>query len=182
MPSHGEDGGRWLQIPNLVGKRLDVVVMPKTRGRPSFIQMASADQIGYIEIQEPITEAWLSASPDKMKTVTVRIGQGCKKVKLQPCWLKPCRTTEHPPQVVAKGIPITQCMVRVVIIGPDIDGDNAHRGEYGMTWPGTDPGQVLVSFQRRCVKDPEHSATYRIDSLCRALNADGVTTTRTIFV
>ncbi|KAJ7454004.1 hypothetical protein B0H11DRAFT_2245128 [Mycena galericulata] len=178
--SLGEDGGRWLCIPGLVGKRVDVVLMLKMSGRSSGIQIEYAGHSGFIELEEPITEAWL-ARARHMKSVTVRIGPQCKIIKIEPKWLKPCRTTRHPPQVM-EDVPITQCRGRVVIIGPDIDGDERHKGEYGETFPGNEDDRVLVSFARSSVQDPPQSAVYHILSLCRAYNADAVRTQRTIFI
>ncbi|KAJ7448307.1 hypothetical protein B0H11DRAFT_1929239 [Mycena galericulata] len=49
--SLGEDGGRWLCIPGLVGKRVDVVLMLKMSGRSSGIQIEYAGHSGFIELE-----------------------------------------------------------------------------------------------------------------------------------
>ncbi|KAJ7501460.1 hypothetical protein B0H11DRAFT_2188789 [Mycena galericulata] len=116
--------GTWLHCPDFVGKRLDVVILPKTSGRASGIQLSLARQTGYIELESALSEKTLK----DRKTILVRVGEACKRVRIEYIWLMPCREEGRDKITMRRG--------RVVVTGPDIQGDDSHRGEYAQAWPG----------------------------------------------
>ncbi|KAJ7127761.1 hypothetical protein C8R44DRAFT_733187 [Mycena epipterygia] len=134
-PVLGRDGGRWLCIPRLKGKRVDVRVLPITMGRVSGRQASAEGKYAFIEVDEEITAATLN------NTIPVRIGEHGTIVKIAPRWLEPLRTTGWPPQVLPDvSIAIWPC--RVVVIGRDHVGGTEHLGEYGWTRRGDAPDMV----------------------------------------
>ncbi|KAJ7037128.1 hypothetical protein C8F04DRAFT_1180845 [Mycena alexandri] len=172
----GEDEGRWLCIPRLQGKRVDVRVRMKTAGkRVSGAQVAAAGKSGFIELSHALTESALNTP------MAVRVGELGKRVQIEPRWLIPVRTTLNPPwnNVDAS---IAKARERVVIIGPDETGERDREGEYAETCPNTEQmGNVVwVRFERVEGADGEWRK-YPVESLCRSLNEDGTFTRKSRF-
>lgn len=180
QPNIGNDGGAWLCIPKLAGKRVDVKVGHKTGGRISGAQKKSEGQWGYIEMEKALTSIDLKPK----NTLVVRLGEFGTRLFIEPMFLQPMRTTIHPPQVVSD-ICISQLDGRVVIIGPDITGDQTWLGEYGKTCVGgtaMGAGYINVRFPREKRDAPVVIKTFHVVSLCRSYNVDGVFTTATQFL
>ncbi|KAJ7033479.1 hypothetical protein C8F04DRAFT_1396093 [Mycena alexandri] len=172
----GEDNGRWLCIPRLQGKRVDVRVRLKTAGkRVSGAQVAAAGQSGFIELSHALTESALNTP------MSVRVGEFGKKVQIEPRWLIPVRTTLNPPWNNADASIVT-ARERVVIIGPDEAGERDREGDYAETCPNTEQtGNVVwVRFERVEGVDGEWRK-YPVESLCRSLNQDGTFTRKSRF-
>ncbi|KAJ7134389.1 hypothetical protein C8R44DRAFT_770372 [Mycena epipterygia] len=170
----GYDGGRWLCIPKLKGKRVDVVVLQKTAGRITPRQADAEGYAGYIELDEAMTE-------DSLNTpIIVRLGDWGKRVRLEPRWLAPMRRTRCPPLCMTD-LPISGWKGRVVVIGPDSVGRTDHMGEYGWTAPLANPDMTWVKFARDHRDQVQLEGYYHVESLCRAYNTAGVNTTATVF-
>ncbi|KAJ6555686.1 hypothetical protein DFH09DRAFT_1084853 [Mycena vulgaris] len=173
-PAIGEHGGDWLCLPKLAHKRVDVIVGAKTQGRVTALQARSQGQTGFIEINGALAEK------DLMTPIAVRLGQDRKVVKMESRYLKPIRTT------LELGFPlsITEVIGRVVIIGPDVNGDKGQMGEYAQTCERTSSlpaNSALVQFAREDPLQPLVTAVYHVQSLCSSYNADGVSIKATIF-
>ncbi|KAJ7027984.1 hypothetical protein C8F04DRAFT_1399180 [Mycena alexandri] len=172
----GEDEGRWLCIPGLQGKRVDVLVRMKTAGkRVSGAQVAAAGQLGFIELSQALTESSLNTP------MSVRVGEFAKKVQIEPRWLLPVRTTLNPPWNNVD-TSIVKTRERVVIIGPDETGERDREGDYAETCPNTEQmGNVVwVRFERLEGVDGQWRK-YPVESLCRSLNQDGTFTRKSRF-
>ncbi|KAJ7121380.1 hypothetical protein C8R44DRAFT_736181 [Mycena epipterygia] len=177
-PKICEAEGRWLCIPQLVQKRVDVVVGEKTAGRITQVQKNAKGKFGYIEVETTLTPTSLK------KPITVRLGEYGTRVQIESRWLKPMRRTFHPPQVLINTC-ISELGGRVVVIGPDATGAHHCLGNYAEICAGActlGPGYVRVRFPRDTPLFPEIFADYPIDSLCRSFNADGVLTQATTFI
>ncbi|KAJ7117824.1 hypothetical protein C8R44DRAFT_738698 [Mycena epipterygia] len=168
-PRIGKDGGRWLCIPKLQGKRVDVVVLQKTAGRVTPRQANAEGQSGFIELDQAMTEDRLNT------TIIVRLGDWGKRVRLEPRWLAPMRTMRCPPTCMPD-VSITAWKGRVVVIGPDSIGNTEHMGEYGWTMPMGNPDMTWVKFARDHRDGPPLEGYYHVQSLCRAHNSAGVNT------
>ncbi|KAJ6476590.1 hypothetical protein DFH09DRAFT_1108807, partial [Mycena vulgaris] len=181
LPEIGfDDGGMWLCIPRLKGKRVDVRVLKKTSGRVTGFQAGAAGQSGYIEIEEALTEAQLN------NPITVRVGEAAKRIRLEPRWLAPMRRTLCPLLTLVDGS-IAHSRGRVVIIGPSNTGGRDRMGDYGETIPERPESAgelVWVRFPRgEGQSDPNgRMACFPVGSLCRAYNQDGVLTKATRFI
>ncbi|KAJ7103279.1 hypothetical protein B0H15DRAFT_204781 [Mycena belliarum] len=176
-PEIGNDGGCWLCLPKLKGKRVDVLVLKKQRGRVTGIQADSAGKWGYIELRDALTEGQLN------NPITVRMGHAGRRVRLAPHWLVPMRTTICPP-ITMVNVSIAQWCGRVVIIGPSVTGNKARMGEYAQTVPQVGEDIVWVQFERAPGESARSEAAgdfYNVQSLCRAQNQDGVDTKATRF-
>ncbi|KAJ7938105.1 hypothetical protein B0H13DRAFT_2302204 [Mycena leptocephala] len=181
VPGVDEAGGKWLCLPFLVGKRVDVKVLPRTGKQTSKRQLQAAGGVSFIELHSVL-------KPDDLKnrkTLAVSMGQYGEVVKIEPKWLVPARTTRHLPQVV-EDICISRSCSRVIILGPDVMGDVSHIGEYGLTRGsaiGPDTGGfVNVLFVREDVRSPTTESVYHVNSLCRSFNVDGKATKATMFL
>ncbi|KAJ6461304.1 hypothetical protein DFH09DRAFT_1114305 [Mycena vulgaris] len=169
LPEIGlDDGGVWLCIPRLKGKR------------GGWFQAGAAGQSGYIEIEEALTEAQLN------NPITVRVGEAAKRIRLEPRWLAPMRRTLCPPLTLVDGS-IAHSRGRVVIIGPSNTGGRDRMGDYGETIPERPESAgelVWVRFPRgEGQSDPNGGmACFPVGSLCRAYNQDGVLTKATRFI
>lgn len=114
-PVIGRDGGQWLCVPKLKGKRVDVRVLPMTQGRISQRAMDAVGKYAFIVLKEEITEATVN------KGMQVHVDVYGTIVKIAPRWLEPLRTTLSLPDVTYDvSIALRPC--RVVIIGPDRTG------------------------------------------------------------
>lgn len=173
-PPIGKDGGRWMCIPKLKGKRVDVIVLQKTAGRVTARQANAEGQSGYIELMEGMTEELLDTP------IVVRLGDQGKRIRIAPRWLAPMRATRCPP-VCMTDVSISSWKGRVVVIGPDTAGKTEHIGEYGWTAPTATPEMTWVKFARESRDHVEMQSFFHVESLCRAFNIAGVDTKPTPF-
>ncbi|KAJ7167558.1 hypothetical protein C8R46DRAFT_1093399 [Mycena filopes] len=170
----GEDQGRWLCIPGLRGKRVEVRVMQKLAGkRVSGAQAAAVGKAGYIELKEALTEDKLN------KPISVRIKQMTRPLQIEPRWLAPIRTMMTPLSTMPASI--ANARGGVVVIGPDSLGAKDHLGDYGQTCPNSEEDcedMVWVEFEGAggVAGARRH---YPLDSLCRSGNGEGTVTKRT---
>ncbi|KAJ7720055.1 hypothetical protein B0H16DRAFT_1794024 [Mycena metata] len=161
----GEDEGRWLCIPGLAGKRVDVRVRLKTAGsRVTDRQISTAGQLGFIELRDCPTG---KCTEQDDAGVSRAAGNG---------------KADRAAMADAVDVSIAKVQGRVVIIGPDVDGKREHAGDYAETWPNTpDMGNtVWVRFERVEGAKVEWRK-YPVESLCRALNEDGAFTHKSRF-
>ncbi|KAJ7194704.1 hypothetical protein GGX14DRAFT_404492 [Mycena pura] len=163
----GETDGRWLCIPGLARKRVDVKVegvadLNDRKFRTSATIRALEGRTGYLLLEKPVLERSL----DSQKIDVYAVGKNGSKHGLAPKCIRPVRQTDS-------GTPITQVLVRVVIIGPDLDGDAGMLGRYAQTEPERphDKGRdvVYVRLDTR-LHDPAEFRLFHRNSLCRATN------------
>ena len=184
----GEETGLWLAHYQLIDKRVDVfAVMPqeleeinrrlpqlkkdkKINGKTVEMSRRERTRAGYLV---PLTEG---VPPSKVPGWSV----WCKfppssNAKMCVVTLRPCRQTdidrEHP---VAKCISTVRG--RVIIIGPDVEGNDARLGDYAETIPGEDGlPTTLVNVRFPKTRDiqgniVQPTGRYHLVCLCRALN------------
>ncbi|KAJ7206001.1 hypothetical protein GGX14DRAFT_397278 [Mycena pura] len=130
----GETDRRWLCIPGLARKCVDVKIegiadLNDRKFRTSATIRALEGRTGYLLLEKAILERSL----DSQKIDVYAVGKNGTKHGLAPKCLRPVRQTDS-------GTPITQVLVRVIIIGPDLDGDAEMLGCYTQTEP-----------ERRCI-------------------------------
>ncbi|KAJ7723612.1 hypothetical protein DFH07DRAFT_783500 [Mycena maculata] len=165
-----ESTGEWMCIPGLVDKRVDVVIrgLAATLGKrdikPGRALLRLENHHGYLLLAAPLT-------PDNLekKCVTVYgLGGGVPQMPGAMA-IKPLRELED-------GSSILSSNGRVVVIGPDVEGDESFKGFYGQVRPSDalPLGQVyvwLVGSLEMCA--------FRLASLCRSLNEQIVLGERT---
>ncbi|KAF7299217.1 hypothetical protein MIND_00870400 [Mycena indigotica] len=171
----GNDEGRWLCIPTLSGKRIDVIIMPIRHGRVTNVQADAVGRSGFIELDQPLTEALLKVP------INVYVDGLQKRIRLAPKWLAPMRSALPQPVQPTQDVSIAQAAKgRVVIIGPDVRGSVSQLGQYANI-TGAGPGDVvLVQFEREWF-EPVSQAQFHLQSLCRSTNLDGKQTKATRF-
>ncbi|KAK7027681.1 hypothetical protein R3P38DRAFT_2776742 [Favolaschia claudopus] len=161
-----DEGGQWLCQPNLAGKRLDVVILKRTKSQTTSKQLAAAGCSGYVEVPGRSLTAF-----DLKKRILVRVGPDAAKVSLEPELLGPLRSTVHP-FYSGDDVCISRSAspMRVVIIGPDVHGGVTWSGEYALTTPNTHtaPDVVHVVFP---IGSRWHgwALSFHVTSLCRSL-------------
>ncbi|KAF7297773.1 hypothetical protein MKEN_01401000 [Mycena kentingensis (nom. inval.)] len=176
----GNDEGRWLCIPKLAGKRVDVIVLPIRHGRITNVQAEAVGRSGFIEIEagRPLLDTALKAP------LNVYVDGLQKRIRLSPKWLAPMRSAlQLPVDVNQEDISIAQSgKGRVVIVGPDVRGSVQWLGEYAnIVSIGQGPMEVvLVQFPREWW-EPISQAYFPLQSLCRSTNLDGKQTKATRF-
>lgn len=107
-----------------------------------------------------------------------------KVMKLEPMFMAPMRDLHfpHPPTRMHKHASIITQEGRVVVIGPDTNGDNRGKGKYAWVLPekaGPQQDTVWVNFCKDNPQDSVVSGLYHIDSLCRSSNLPGKRTEAT---
>ncbi|KAJ7069992.1 hypothetical protein C8F01DRAFT_1114897 [Mycena amicta] len=166
VPVIGNDEGRWLCIPKLEGKRVDVVILPIRHGRVTNVQAEAVGRSGFIELDQPLTEASLKVP------VNVYVDGLQKRIRLAPKWLAPMRSAMHQPIQPSQDVSIAHAAKgRVVIIGPDVRGSRSQLGEYASIIGGTGD-VVLVQFEREWYEQVSQ-AHFHVQSVCRSTNVDG---------
>jgi hypothetical protein len=175
-----------LTIPNLVNKRVDLVMVSVAELREieekhqqlkkdkkinsRTYDMAKANRPGYLT---PLIE------PVRFNGVA-RLTVKCKfppgnNATVPTITLRPCRRT-HVDSVNAIEQCISAVVGRVIIIGPDKDGSRTHIGEYAETQPatvGVPSTFVRVRFQKLRVDGGaiiQPFGRYHLNCLCRAFN------------
>ncbi|KAF7372121.1 hypothetical protein MVEN_00070900 [Mycena venus] len=150
--------GRWLCLPGLLNKRVDVILKDIVRSenryfRPGKRILGCEGRSGYLALGQPFPKEDLDK---KMIRVWAVGPNGTNHPVRGPC-IRPMR---H----MADGTPINQVVTRVVIIGPDTVGDVSKLGCYGEARPH--------NAQVSAVKFANSGLGYfHLSSLCRSLNA-----------
>ncbi|KAJ6521812.1 hypothetical protein DFH09DRAFT_1097503 [Mycena vulgaris] len=122
----GERDGTWLHTPGLVGKRVDVVI----EGIMGFKPMKDIHQVfdKALRSQGENGVVVLKALPNCEKQLEVfRIGQNQHKISFPPSCIKPVRERA--------GSLITKRFERVIVLGPDVEGNPSLIGSYVQTEP-----------------------------------------------
>ncbi|KAJ7495583.1 hypothetical protein FB451DRAFT_1387605 [Mycena latifolia] len=163
----GEDTGEWLCSDAVVNKHIDVLIQGiksfggsnKMKAMPKLMTLE-----GNIGIVMSNAKRW--AVSLKLKKIDVfRIGPPAGKQQLmEPVpgpYLRPLRTNDD-------GTSITTTQGRVVVLGPDVQGNASAVGQYGETQPliPHDHGKYVVA-----VRFPGAGhCFYHVLHLCRSLN------------
>ncbi|KAJ7240119.1 hypothetical protein B0H12DRAFT_1074831 [Mycena haematopus] len=184
-PDIGETTGRWLAHPKMVWKRIDVQVcsaetilelrkMPNVGNRAGVKVLKVAGLEGYLR---PFGHA---VTEDKAYAAVLEfLGPG-RDARVPIVALRPLRQTPiNGGRGEMRCISARKC--RVIIIGPDVEGNRDRIGEYAETMPESSApcpsGHkiVLVRFaweRRSDGSDYSPQAQYHLECLCSALNRD----------
>ncbi|KAJ7679779.1 hypothetical protein B0H17DRAFT_1139053 [Mycena rosella] len=142
----GEYDGKWMCIPELAGKRIDVIVegitrMVATRNwKPSPVLSALEGKTGYLLLHEAIRPSTLR----EHKITVYAVGNNGRKHDVPGVHIKPLRDGVNGMMIIAKP-------QRVVVIGGDMAGDTSAVGTYAQTRPdilhGHGPHVVAVMLE-----------------------------------
>nr|GAT51456.1 predicted protein [Mycena chlorophos] len=153
----------WLCMPSLVGKRLDVRVFLRNVSPHDALRLAKT---GYIELEHPLRPNQLDS------TVVLHLDRSSCRIKVAARSLRPI--TEWLDPTCDRITTIAESPVRVIIIGPDVDGCMDHVGDYALVMAdGAKSPVVLLKFARPSTQCWIVTRRYPLHSLCRALNVDG---------
>ncbi|KAJ7119204.1 hypothetical protein C8R43DRAFT_1137092 [Mycena crocata] len=167
-----EDNSNWLCIAGLVGKRVEVRITGLKTPTAKKLQTAARyydleGRVGDVLPEFAITKGSLSSQK-------VHVYLTDKWATLAAMCLKPIRESPH-------GRSLCTYKERVVIIGPNIDGDHVGLGQYAQTmpnvWHGKGPDVVQVQFALG-VELPY--PLFHLSSLCRSTNLERAVGNRTI--
>ncbi|KAJ7677304.1 hypothetical protein B0H17DRAFT_1139668 [Mycena rosella] len=126
----GKADGRWLCIPGLVSKRIDVIVqgigriVPTRHWKPSPLLMGLDNKIGYLLLDQPI----LPDTLESRKITVYAVGKNHMKHDVPRQYIKPLRDD-------GAGTKITMQRQRVVVLGRDMGGGTSAVGKYAETCP-----------------------------------------------
>ncbi|KAK6988354.1 hypothetical protein R3P38DRAFT_3228921 [Favolaschia claudopus] len=159
-----EQFGTWLCQPALAGKRLDVQVdvsvVPAHWAQKWPKKLASSHgETGYVVMKQ-------SFDP-KRKKALAKIGVMASNLHCPVENLKPMRTL-FVPHIHAGRESISERAVRVVVIGPDVAGNNQHLGQYARVMPLK--SQLKDAVQVRFALPEGGIGMFPLFSLCRVLN------------
>ncbi|KAJ7215494.1 hypothetical protein GGX14DRAFT_391923 [Mycena pura] len=184
-PDVGETTGVWLTYPNLVNKRVDLVMVSVAELREieekhqqlkkdkkinsKTYEMAKANRPGYLT---PLIEPVRFSGVARL-TVKCKFPPG-HNATVPIITLRPCRRT-HVDSVNPTEQCISAVVGRVIIIGPDEDGSCMHIGEYAETQPavlGVPSTIVRVRFQKVRVDGAivQSFGRFHLNCLCRSFN------------
>ncbi|KAJ7629615.1 hypothetical protein B0H17DRAFT_1150485 [Mycena rosella] len=113
----GEAHSRWLCIPGLVSKHVNIDVqgigrmVPTRRWKPSPLLMVLDNKIGYFLLDQPI----LPDTLESPKITVYAVGKNCMKHDVPGQYIKPLRDN-------GAGTKITMQRQRVVVLGGDMGG------------------------------------------------------------
>ena len=161
--THWLHSGTWLLDPRLVGKKLDVRIQGTTD--PPFQGGKFEGRLGFTV---------LTKSPrNVMDSNIVKLGYSENRLLFQAQHLVPETTTERDPFVNREAAVSIASVVgmRVVIIGPDLEGNSSWIGDYGFVVECPYPLQP----DQACVQDLRSFYHYfSTTSLCRSYTESGV--------
>ncbi|KAJ7717768.1 hypothetical protein B0H14DRAFT_3521901 [Mycena olivaceomarginata] len=123
-PVEGENNGRWLCQPELVGRRLDVQILgiaTLANNTVSKVQRTLEGNCGWVLLSEPVTT--------KTRKVDVcSVGKTRNMYSIDKRCIKPRRDIDS-------GKWLVEITERVVVIGPDRESDRTRTGQYALTVP-----------------------------------------------
>ncbi|KAJ7820881.1 hypothetical protein B0H14DRAFT_2599662 [Mycena olivaceomarginata] len=157
----GENNGRWLCQPELVGRRLDVQILgiaTLANSTISKVQRTLEGSCGWVLLSEPVTT--------KTRKVDVcSVGKNQNMYSIDKRCIKPRRDIDS-------GKWLVEITERVVVIGPDSESDRARTGQYALTEPS-----YLHAYGNHVVAvkfvDGAHGF-YPMNSLCLSENVEVV--------
>nr|GAT52362.1 predicted protein [Mycena chlorophos] len=163
-----KEGDHWLSRWDFSGKRLDVKIGPSRRGRPSKVHQSHEGLDGFIEPKERVVVG-------ENGFIDVVVEQTAKRVRLQAQWLQPIHNPK-PPRVRLPDQHKSDKMLRVVVIGGDMNGSLQFMGKYGfVNKDEAEKSHVVVTVvSEDGAKLGE--ASYAIESICRSTNTEGYNT------
>ncbi|KAJ7800168.1 hypothetical protein B0H13DRAFT_1932763 [Mycena leptocephala] len=169
-----ESNGEWLTQIELVDKCVDIVVdtlviTPYWHANWSQAASNANGRSGYVIIPPNFKY--------KTKKANTKLGLPLKNVGIPVNNLRPQRTM-YDLHIHEGRESIAAVEVRVIIIGPDVNGDKTHLGEYAQTMPSehADPNQVKltdvvrVKFAVTPLRVEPGEGLFPLYSLCRSLN------------
>ncbi|KAJ7796381.1 hypothetical protein B0H14DRAFT_3494861 [Mycena olivaceomarginata] len=123
-PVEGENNGRWLCQPELVGRRLDVQILgiaTLANNTVSKVQRTLEGNCGWVLLSEPVTT--------KTRKVDVcSVGKNQNMYSIDKRCIKPRRDIDS-------GKWLVEITERVVVIGPNRESDRTRTGQYALTVP-----------------------------------------------
>ncbi|KAJ7900625.1 hypothetical protein B0H14DRAFT_3423236 [Mycena olivaceomarginata] len=160
-PVEGENNGRWLCQPELVGRRLDVQILgiaTLANNTVSKVQRTLEGNCGWVLLSEPVTT--------KTRKVDVcSVGKNQNMYSIDKRCIKPRRDIDS-------GKWLVEITERVVVIGPDRESDRTRTGQYALTVPSYlhAYGDHIVAVK---FVDGAHGF-YPMNSLCLSENVEVV--------
>ncbi|KAJ6606679.1 hypothetical protein DFH09DRAFT_1067431 [Mycena vulgaris] len=155
-----ESSGEWLCHPNLIYKRLDVV-LDLSGGFHSRFAKKGMDRDGATGFLTP-TEA-LPLNHTHRQWLHARFEPGDWKLRVMAYNLRPQWTMYRHGKQGSRNHCISTVKVRVVIIGPDRLGNKDEMGNYALTIPGQHEfgaEAIKMCFPRPFVNGPQNSILY----------------------
>ncbi|KAJ7340035.1 hypothetical protein DFH08DRAFT_964056 [Mycena albidolilacea] len=162
----GENNGRWLCQPELVGRRLDVQILgiaTLANSTVSKVQRTLEGNCGWVLLSEPVTTK-------TCKVDVCSVGKNQNMYSIDKRCIRPRRDIDSRKWLVE----ITE---RVVVIGPDRESDRTRTGQYALTVPSYlhAYGDHIVAVK---FVDRAHGF-YPMNSLCLSENVEVVFGTHT---
>ncbi|KAJ7708184.1 hypothetical protein B0H17DRAFT_1124959 [Mycena rosella] len=158
----GEDTGAWLCTAAVVRKRVDVEILGVS-ALPRTNKMKTSDSLQELEGKRGIMllgEQVAEKELDKSKINLYRVGG----------------TTGLPRKIPGKCIKPLRVAQRILVLGPDVEGDKSKVGRYAETDPlmlhTHGDGVVGVWFYPEQVGDAVEAGFYHVLQLCRSTNQD----------
>jgi hypothetical protein len=157
----GENNGRWLCQPELVGRRLDVQILgiaTLANNTVSKVQRTLEGNCGWVLLSEPVTT--------KTRKVDVcSVGKNQNMYSIDKRCIKPRRDIDS-------GKWLVEITERVVVIGPDRESDRTRMGQYALMVPSYlhAYGDHIVAVK---FVDGAHGF-YPMNSLCLSENVEVV--------
>ncbi|KAJ7812509.1 hypothetical protein B0H14DRAFT_2605733 [Mycena olivaceomarginata] len=149
-PVEGENNGRWLCQPELVGRRLDVQILgiaTLANSTISKVQRTLEGSCGWVLLSEPVTT--------KTRKVDVcSVGKNQNMYSIDKSCIKPRRDIDS-------GKWLVEISERVVVIGPDSESDRARTGQTSKRSPNLPPEERQGGcMQCNDCKHPRSSTQY----------------------
>ncbi|KAK7042114.1 hypothetical protein R3P38DRAFT_3178692 [Favolaschia claudopus] len=117
-----EEDGQWMCIPELCMKRIDVRIV-----RVARFPQASATTVkfeglsGYLLLQRP-------PAPSELMVIVYGVGPTARRPRIHRHCVVPLREDRN-------GNKLSEFLERVIVLRPNVHGDNRHRGQYAQTIP-----------------------------------------------
>ncbi|KAF8170038.1 hypothetical protein K438DRAFT_1773961 [Mycena galopus ATCC 62051] len=179
-PDIGETSGLWLTHKNLARKRIDVQVVSAEslvvlRNKPNVgnkVGVKVMKVAGYTGYLRPFDRAVADAKAYSSTLEFLALGRDALVPMVA---LRPLRTTPVDGQY-GEMCCISARRCRVIVIGPDVEGDRSRIGEYAETIPESSSTTIVrVRFAwepRGDRSDYQAHVQYQLQCLCSALNRE----------
>lgn len=162
--------GEWLWDKRLLNKRIDIIILGTTAVQPSLYGGRYEGHQGYTVLQ---------SLPTPTESIYVRVGPLASKLRIPVMYLFPARTSvvQLDTRLVdldmvteQQELPFGQAYgLRVLIIGPDYEGELKYIGRYGVI-TGKNETKNLPSHTAQVLVDGGwFDVVFRETSLCRSL-------------
>ncbi|KAF8134068.1 hypothetical protein K438DRAFT_1787365 [Mycena galopus ATCC 62051] len=167
VPDVGDTDGRWLALPGLANKRVDIRIEGVERtAYPKHASVKARQCEGRDGTLYPFSKPLHPANFHK-SGVKVKLDKSGGTANIPADAIRPQR-------FIFPGVSIAEKEGRVVIIGPDVEGSHLHTGDYALVQPGLPdpdfPDIVEVKFTRHA--GPPFTGCFHVGALCRSTNIE----------